>query len=232
MKKFWLGLAGLALVSVLVACPGGGGSGSPTLTGTIAGFTGGSSAVVRIYAVTNPRVNWFDSASFFTPIAAGATVIGEGTINAAGNFSVQLPSDTTMALYAQPRVVPSQASGCTVSSSGSSTANVAQIVVKVENNGTSLGFLTQQSPGADNIITTVPGTYYDIWRYWVNTGFGMQKNCPSIFDGNLNFTSGWNNITARTTVSASDILIFDALKTGALPGTLEWILKPITVNGF
>ena len=232
MRTFWHGLASIALCSLLFACPGGGSSSSPTLTGKISNYGLTSAGVLKVYAVTNPRVDLSVSPLSYVALTAGATVIADGTVSATGDFSLQLPSDTTMTLYGKPRVLPSQQSGCTVSSTGSETANVAQIVVKVENNGVSLGFLTQQSPGADNINASVPGTYYDIWHYWTNTGFGMSKTCTNVFDGSLNFTAGWNNISARTTVSVNDILIFDALKTGASPGTLEWILKTSTVNGF
>jgi hypothetical protein len=181
--------------------------------------------------VTNPRVDLSVSPLSYVAITAGATVIAEGTVSATGDFSLQLPSDTTMSLYSKPRVLPSQQSGCTVSSTGSGTANIAQIIVKVESNGAVLGFLSQQSPGQDPIDLTKNATYFDIWHYWTNAAFGIQQTCP-IIQRKLSFAPGWNSIVARTTVSAQSLDLYDVLTTDPVPNGLIWYLNSKAFNGF
>jgi hypothetical protein len=231
MKKLMFGFAGLVLSSVLVACPGDGGSSAPTLKGTINNYSVASAGTIKVYAVTNPRVDLSVAPISFVALNAGATVIAEGTVSAAGDFSLQLPSDTTMTLYSKPRVLPSQQSGCTVSSTGSGTANIAQIIVKVESNGAVLGFLWQQSPGQDPIDTTKAATYFDIWHYWTNAAFGIQQTC-AVNQRKLSFAPGWNNVTARTTVSAKSLDLFDLLTTDPVPSGLVWHLYSNAFNGF
>ena len=231
MKKFWLGLSSLVLLSILSSCPGGGSSSSPTLTGKISNYSVTAAGVIKVYAVTNPRSDLSVSPLSYVSLTSGATVIAEGTVSATGDFSLQLPSDTTMSLSAKPRVLPSPQSGCTVSSTGSDTANIAQIVVKVESNGTILGFLSQQSPGQDPIDLTKNAVYYDIWHYWTNTAFGIEQTC-SITQRKLSFVPGWNNITARTSVSAQSLDPYDRLTTGAIPNGLIWYLNTKAFNGF
>lgn len=230
MQRIGFGLAGLVLSSVLIGCPGGV-SPSPTITGTISNYGVATAGTIKVYAVTNPRLDLSISPLTYVALNAGATVIAEGTVSATGEFSLQLPSDTTMTLYSKPRVLPSQQSDCTVSTTGSNTANVAQIMVRVENNGSALGFLSQQSPGQDPIDSTKAATYFDIWHYWTNAAFGIQQTC-SINQRKLGFVPGWNSITARTTVSAKGFDIFDVLTTDPIPSGLIWYLNSKAFNGF
>ncbi len=231
MKTFGVGLASLVLLSILSSCPGGESSNSPTLTGKISNYSLTAAGVIKVYAVTNPRQDLSISPLSYVSLTSGATVIAEGTVSATGDFSLQLPSDTTMTLYSKARVLPSQQSGCTVSSSGSETAKVAQIVVKVESNGSSLGFLSQQSPGQDPIDLTKTATYYDIWHYWTNTAFGIDQTC-TVVQRKLSFTPGWNNIAARTSVSGQSLDPYDRLTTGVIPSGLIWYLNTKSFNGF
>jgi hypothetical protein len=230
MKKLLFGFAGLVLSSLLVACPGGDSS-APTLKGTINNYSVANAGTIKVYAVTNPRVDLSISPLSYVSLNSGATVIAEGTVSATGAFSLPLPSDTTMTLYSKPRVLPSQQSGCTVSSTGSGTANIAQIVVKVENNGAVLGFLSQQSPGQDPIDLTKNASYFDVWHYWTNAAFGIQQTCP-IIQRKLSFAPGWNSITARTTVSAKSLDLYDILTTDPIPSGLIWYLNSDAFNGF
>jgi hypothetical protein len=230
MNRIWFGIAGLVLSSVLMACPGGTPT-SPTITGTISNYGVATASAIKVYAVTNPRVDLSISPLSYVALNPGAVVIAEGTVSATGEFSLQLPSDTTMTLYSKPRVLPSQQSGCTVSSSGSSTANIAQIVVKVENNGAALGFLSQQSPGQDPIDLTKNANYFDVWHYWTNAAFGIQETCP-IIQRKLSFAPGWNSIVARTSVSAQSINPYDVLTTDPIPSGLIWYLNTKAFNGF
>jgi hypothetical protein len=231
MKNLKFGFGGLVLSSVLVACPGDGGFSAPTLKGTINNYSAASAGVVKIYAVTNPRVDLSVSPLSYVALNAGATVIAEGTVSATGAFSLPLPSDTTMTLYSKPRVLPSQQSDCVVNSTGSSTANIAQIIVKVESNGAVLGFLSQQSPGQDPIDLTKNASYFDVWHYWTNAAFGIQQTCP-IIQRKLSFAPGWNSITARTTVSAKSLDLYDILTTDPIPSGLIWYLNSDAFNGF
>jgi hypothetical protein len=231
MKPFWHGLASIAFFGILVACPGDGNSSAPTLKGKISNYSVATAGIVKVYAVTNPRVDLSVSPLSYVSLIAGATVIADGTVNTTGEFSLQLPSDTTMTLYSKPRVLPSQQSGCTVSSTGSSTANIAQIIVKVESNGVVLGFLSQQSPGQDPIDLTKTATYFDIWHYWTNAAFGIQETCP-IIQRKLSFAPGWNSITARTNVSAQGLDLYDVLTTDPIPSGLIWYLNSKAFNGF
>jgi hypothetical protein len=231
MNRIWFGMAALVLSGVLVACPDPVVPSTPILKGKIDNYGIATAGTIKVYAVTNPRVDLSVSPLSFVALNAGATVIVEGTVSATGEFNLQLPSDTTMTLYSKPRVLPSQQSGCTVSSSGSSTANVAQIAVKVESNGATLGFLLQQSPGQDPTDSTKPATYYDIWHYWTNAAFGIQQTC-AVNQRKLSFAPGWNNITARTTVSAKGFDIFDSLTTNPVPSGLIWHLYSNGFNGF
>jgi hypothetical protein len=230
MKKPLFGFAGLVLSSVLVACPPGPVT-SPTITGTISNYGVTSAGTIKVYAVTNPRVDLAISPLSYVALNAGATVIAEGTVSATGAFSLPLPSDTTMSLLAKPRVLPSQQSGCTVGSTGSSTANIAQIIVKVESNSAVLGFLSQQSPGQDPIDLTKNASYFDVWHYWTNAAFGIQQTCP-IIQRKLSFAPGWNSITARTTVSAKSLDLYDILTTDPIPSGLIWYLNSTAFNGF
>jgi hypothetical protein len=231
MKNLKFGFAGLVLSSVLVACPDGGTSSAPTLKGIINNYSAASAGVVKIYAVTNPRVDLSVSPLSYVALNAGATVIAEGTVSATGAFSLPLPSDTTMTLYSKPRVLPSPQSDCVVSSTGSSTANIAQIIVKVESNGAVLGFLSQQSPGQDPIDLTKNASYFDVWHYWTNAAFGIQQTCP-IIQRKLSFAPGWSSITARTTVSAKSLDLYDILTTDPIPSGLIWYLNSDAFNGF
>ncbi len=230
MKNLKFGFAGLVLSSVLVACPTGPVT-SPTITGTINNYGVASAGTIKVYPVTNPRVDLSVSPLSYVALSAGATVIAEGTVSATGAFSLQLPSDTTMTLYSKPRVLPSQQSGCTVSSTGSSTANIAQIVVKVESNSAVLGFLSLQSPGQDPIDLTKNASYFDVWHYWTNAAFGIQQTCP-VIQRKLSFARGWNSLTARTTVSAKSLDLYDILTTDPIPSGLIWYLNSDAFNGF
>jgi hypothetical protein len=220
----------LVLSSVLVACPPGPVT-SPTIAGTISNYGVTTAGIVKVYAVTNPRVDLSISPLFYVALNPGSVVIAEGTVSSTGGFNLQLPSDTTMTLYSKARVLPSQQSGCTVSSTGSATANIAQIVVKVESNGATLGFLSQQSPGQDPIDLTKTATYFDIWHYWTNAAFGIQETCP-IIQRKLSFAPGWNSITARTSVSAQSLDLYDVLTTNPIPSGLIWYLNSAAFNGF
>lgn len=231
MNKIWFGVAALMLSSILVACPDPVVPSTPVLKGKIDNYGVAAAGTIKIYAVTNPRVDLSIAPLSYVALAPGAVVITEGTVSATGEFSVQLPSDTAMTLYSKPRVLPSQQSGCTVSTTGSNTANVAQIIVKVESNGSALGFLSQQSPGQDPIDSTIAATYFDIWHYWTNAAFGIQQTC-SINQRKLGFAPGWNSITARTTVSAKGFDIFDVLTTDPIPSGLIWYLNSKAFNGF
>ncbi len=231
MNRIWFGMAALVLSGILVSCPDPVVPSTPVLKGKIDNYGVMTAGTIKVYAVTNPRLDLSVAPASLVALNAGATVIAEGTVSATGEFSFQLPSDTTMTLYSKPRVLPSQQSGCTVSSSGSSTANVAQIAVKVESNGATLGFLLQQSPGQDPIDTTKAATYFDIWHYWTNAAFGIQQTC-AVNQRKLGFASGWNSIKARTTVSANSLDIFDSLTTDPVPSGLIWHLYSNAFNGF
>lgn len=230
MKKIMFGFAGLVLSSILIGCPGGTAT-SPIITGTINNYGVASAGTIKVYAVTNPRVDLSVSPLSYVALTAGATVIADGTVSATGDFSLQLPSDTAMTLYSKPRVLPSPQSGCTVSSTGSSTANVAQIVVKVEKNGADLGFLSQQSPGQDPIDLTKTANYFDVWHYWTNAAFGIQETCP-VIQRKLSFAPGWNSIVARTSVSGKSLNPYDILNTDPIPSGLIWYLNSSSFNGF
>jgi hypothetical protein len=231
MNRIWFGVTALVLSGVLVSCPDPVVPSTPVLKGKIDNYSISTAGTIKVYAVTNPRVDLSVAPSSLVALNAGATVIAEGTVSVTGEFSFQLPSDTTMTLYSKPRVLPGQQSGCTVSSSGSSTANVAQIVVRVESNGATLGFLLQQSPGQDPIDTTNAATYFDIWHYWTNAAFGIQQTCV-VNQRKLGFAPGWNSIKARTTVSANSLDIFDSLTTDPVPSGLIWHLYSSAFNGF
>jgi hypothetical protein len=231
MNKIWFGVAALVLSSVLVACPDPVVPSTSILKGKIDNYGVATAGAIKVYAVTNPRVDLSVSPLSYVALNAGATVIAEGTVSATGDFSLQLPSDTTMTLYSKPRVLPVQQSGCTVSSTGSSTANVAQIMVKVESNGAALGFLSQQSPGQDPIDATKNANYFDVWHYWANAAFGIQQTCGSS-QRKLSFAPGWNSIVARTSVSAQSLNLYDVLTTDPIPNGLIWYLNSKAFNGF
>jgi hypothetical protein len=231
MNRIWFGVAALVLSSVLVACPDPVVPSTPILKGKIDNYGVAIAGAIKVYAVTNPRVDLSVSPLSYVALNVGATVIAEGTVSATGDFSLQLPSDTAMTLYSKPRVLPSQQSGCTVSSSGSSTANVAQIMVKVEKNGMALGFLSQQSPGQDPIDLTKNANYFDVWHYWTNAAFGIQQACP-IIQRKLSFAPGWNSIVARTNVSGKSLNLYDILTTDPIPSGLIWYLNSSAFNGF
>ncbi len=231
MNRIWFGLAALVLSSVLVSCPDPVIPSTPILKGTINNYSAATAGTIKVYAATNPRVDLSISPLSYVALNAGATVIAEGTVSSTGDFSLQLPSDTTMTLYSKTRVLPNPQSGCTVSSTGSGTANIAQIIVKVESNGAVLGFLSQQSPGQDPIDLTKNANYFDVWHYWTNAAFGIQQTCP-IIQRKLSFAPGWNSITARTNVSAQSLNLYDILTTDPIPSGLIWYLNSDAFNGF
>ena len=119
MKTFGVGLSSLVLLSILSSCPGGGSSSSPTLTGKISNYSVTAAGVIKVYAVTNPRSDLSVSPLSYVSLTSGATVIAEGTVSATGDFSLQLPSDTTMSLSAKPRVLPSMSRSPSISRSPS-----------------------------------------------------------------------------------------------------------------
>jgi hypothetical protein len=231
MNRIWFGIAALMLSSVLVACPDPVIPSTPILKGKIDNYGVATAGTIKVYAVTNPRMDLSVSPLSYVALNPGATVIAEGTVSATGDFSLQLPSDTTMTLYSKPRVLPSQQSGCTVSTTGSGTANIAQIIVKVESNSAALGFLSQQSPGQDPIDSTKAATYFDIWHYWTNAAFGIQQTC-AVNQRKLSFAPGWNKVTARTSISAKSADLYDLLSTDPMPSGLIWYLNSSAFNGF
>ena len=103
--------------------------------------------------------------------------------------------------------------------------------MKVESNGAVLGFLSQQSPDQDPIDLSKNAVYYDIWHYWTNAAFGIEQTC-TIIQRKLSFKSGWNNIVARTSVSAQSLDPYDRLNTDPVPNGLIWYLNTKAFNGF
>ncbi|MEY4529426.1 MAG: hypothetical protein RLZZ156_147 [Deinococcota bacterium] len=228
MNKIFAGLTALVLSSALVACPPTPVNDALVLNGTLeqnAAISFTSIVAIKVYPVTNPRVDLFDGSAFFATLLRGVLPLGVGTFNSStGAFSVTLPSSTVMQSYSSPRQFNIKAN-CTNTGASTNLGNVAQVLITLHNSSDAIiGYVAQETPGERT--AGVAGTFYDVMRYWSSTAFTAQQSCTSAdYQGNLQVVAGWNTISFRTITQP--LQIFDRVQTiSAAPNGVKWLFRP------
>jgi hypothetical protein len=225
MKKI---LYGLALSSLLVACPAPPAPIAPivdeeqggSLLGSLSGYSGGA-GMVKVFPMVGS-----------TPTTT--QTLATGTIGADGVFSVFLPNSTVMTPFASEITCASIGDGsaaddgCLVDGAG----RVAGVAVGVYGStNTLLGYLQLKSPAFVGNASRTVVHYFATAALKVQVKKTSSGGFPIIDNYYQSYRKGWNLglITATTTASSSN---FDYVIAGTYPRDVRWTLvnSPTTVN--